>query len=250
MTTISRTDTNWGTEADKLNANFAAIETNNIYQNGEQLINSSISVNDEDDLYAHDSNLLIVKSGVKELALCAYQCDKVTKNEYALTQHARLTIYNLHTRELIQTIEVAKGNTEYNGITLANTPVAKPRLHNLGAGYIRIYFSCGDNIYYRDLNLSNYSLGNVTVFQAKIRNSDNTGWDSTAVDITIANLDEQAFRTTGKHLPAASPYTLMPHISGIDHVQQVGSNYYMSCEAYYANSGDYGVAFLDRKSVG
>lgn len=228
----------------KTDDNFNDLYNNQKYIQGEQLLNKAFCVNDEDDLYAHDSNLLIVKYGVKTLALCAYQCDKVTKNEYALTQHARLTIYNLHSNTLVQSIEVAKANTEYNGITLANTPVAKPRLHNLGTGYVRIYFSCGDNIYFRDLNLSNYSLGNVTVFKAKIRNSGNTGWDAAAVDITIANLDEHAFRTSGKHLPTAAPYTLMPHISGIDHIQQVGSNYYMSCEAYYANSGDYGVVFL------
>lgn len=242
------TGESWRSAFKKTKENFDDLYSENVYKLGELMQESAITANDEDDLYAHDSMLLIVSQGVKRYALIGYQCDKVTKNEYAATMHARIAVINLQNKQVLSSIELAKGNTTYNGITLANSAVAKPRLHDIGSGVVRCYFSNGNNIYYRDLTLSTLTLGNVVVFQATIRNAANNGWDASPVDLTVTNLNTHCFRTTGKNLPDPGAFSIMAHISGIDHVQQVGSNYYMSCEAYYANSGDYGVAFLMESS--
>ena len=230
---------------EKTKDNFSEIESEWIYRVGERISAHSVVVSDDADLYAHDSQVLAVNYSTKELVLIAYQCDKVTKNEYQTTQHYRLIIYNAQTRTIEDSIEVAKGNTEYNGITLADAGIGKPRMFDLGTGYIRLTFNCSDNVYYRDLSLSDYTLGNVAVFQVRIRNAANDGWDASPVDLTVANLSTHCERCGGGAIPSAAPtYTLIPHVAGMDSIQQVGSDYYFSCEAYYGNSGDYGIAFL------
>lgn len=230
---------------EKCKDNFTEIGNEWLYRVGERMAAHAVAVSDDDDLYAHDSQVLAVNSGTKELVLVAYQCNKTTKTEYQTTQYYRLIVFNAQTRTIEQSIEVAKGNTEYNGITLADAAIGKPRMINLGTGSVRLIFNCGDYVYYRDLLLSNYSLGNVAVFQVRIRNAANNGWDASPVDLTVANLSTHCERCGGGAIPSAAPtYTLIPHVAGMDSVQLVGSTYYFSCEAYYSNSGDYGVAFL------
>lgn len=229
----------------KIQSNFDEHYDIQAYEIGEDLLNRAIPINDADDLYAHDSQVLIVNPSTSKLyALITYQCNKTIKTEYENTQQARLVVYNLHTKTIISSEAIAEPDTTYGAITLPASPLAKPRMHDLGTGVVRIYFSCYDTVYYRDLTLSDLSLGDVTIFQAKIRNSNNTDWDGSAIDMTTANLDTHLTRCTGGGLPTDGAFQVIPHISGIDHVQTVGASYFASIECYFPKYGDYGVVML------
>lgn len=229
---------------EKSKNNFAEITANRVYDIGCDLLSRAIPINDTDDLYAHDSRILIVSYSTSKLyALIAYQADKSTKTEFQNTQQVRLIVYDLHTRAIVSSLEVAAPGETYGTVTLASTPVAMPAMHKISSSTVRVYFSNGQTIYYRDLALATLAFGDAAIMQVQIRNAANDGWDA-AADATTALLDTHCTRMTGGGLPTNGANPVMPLVRGIDNIQIVGSNYYASMEAYFPNYGDYGVSFL------
>ncbi len=65
---------------------------------------SALTVSDTDDLYAHESQILIHQLADKTVLLVIYTSDKVTSVERSLSAHAILKVYELTTKAHLKTI--------------------------------------------------------------------------------------------------------------------------------------------------
>lgn len=224
METIS-TDTYWGVEAGKLNGNFALLKQ----QAYRMLDLTSFTLSDTDDLYAHESQILIHRLGDKTVLLVMYTSNKVTQSERALTAHALLKIYELTTKTHLKTLDMfSPGMTA--GLTMeADEAITAPRMYITGD---TLMCFCGNEstLYHRTVDMtsddpSTWTASNISIFQMTMK--DNEGND-VAVDITSINMQTHLEYVLGDTY--AGYQSLAPWFRNLDKIAVNGDNWYSILE--------------------
>lgn len=189
----------------------------------------STTVSDEDDLYAHESQILIKRVGGVDYLFMLYMSNKLSPLEWQTTAHALLKIFNLSTLTHIRTIDLFyPGLTA--GVTMpADKEINVPRMYLYGDNSLRCFCPNTDTLYTRDVNISdinpaNWTAGNISIAQMTMKDADG---DDVLADVTSANINIHLDYIFGDD--AANYHDLMPLFRNLDPAKS-GNNWYSTLE--------------------
>lgn len=186
-------------------------------------INSKI-LNDYDDLYAHESQILIKRINNTTFLFLIYVNNKVSENEWEHTAHVYLKVFELTNLTYLRTFDLF-----YPGLTagLTMSPTQEincPKAYFIG-NYIRIYCPNLSTLYKREIDISsdNYSVwtpSNLSIEQMTMK--DALGND-VLVDVISSNIEIHLDYILGDGY--AGYHDLMPMFRNMDSAIS-GSNWY------------------------
>lgn len=190
---------------------------------------AALTVSDTDDLYAHESQILIQQLGNKTVLLVIYTSDKVSSVERELTAHAMLKVYELTTKTHLKTIDLFTPGL-VAGLTMeADETITAPRMYVTGD---TLMCFCGNEskLYHRTIDISNddpstWTASNLSVFQMTMKDS---GGSSVKVDVTSANVQAHLENTLGDTY--AGYQNLAPWFRNLDRIAKSGSDWYSILE--------------------
>jgi len=179
------TGTDLRTGGDYINDNFAELYSlrDTIYD-----LNTFV-ISDENDFYAHESQILIERIDDKALLLVMYRSDKVSEDEAELTGHILLKVYELTTKTFLKSLDLFyPGLTA--GVTMSvDSKVWLGRMYVSGTSLI-CYANNGHTLYTRTIDISSsdasaWTAGNISIAQMTMKNADG---DPTLSNVTSANI--------------------------------------------------------------
>lgn len=219
------TNTIWGVEVGKFNRNNTLLS-----QQTNRLIDlTSFTVSDVDDLYAHESQILIHRLANKTVLLVMYTSDKVTGAERALTAHALLKVYELTTKTLLKTLDMFAPGMEA-GVTMeADESITAPRMYITGN---TLMCFCGNEstLYHRTIDMTNndpsvWTASNISIFQMTMKDS---GGSNVKVNVTSVNVQSHLEYTLGDTY--AGYQGLAPWFRNLDRIAIHGTDWYSILE--------------------
>lgn len=189
---------------------------------------SSLVVNDEDDLYAHESQLVITRIQSKTLMLVIYINNKTDELEWLTSAHATLKVFELTTKKLLQSFDLFYPGLEA-GVTMpADREINAARIYVTGT--ILKCFCCNTSaLYTRDIDISssdaaNWTAGNISISQMTMKDA---GGNNVLADVTSANIQIHLENVLGD---AYAGYAdLMPMFRNMD-IAKSGDNWYTTLE--------------------
>lgn len=219
------TNTFWGVEANKLNRNIALLKNQ-----ADRLIDlSAFTISDYDDLYAHESQILIHRLGNRTVLLVMYTSDKITSSERAMSAHALLKVYELTTKTHLKTLDMfAPGMTA--GLTMAaDESITAPRMYITGD---TLMCFCGNEstLYHRTIDMTEddpslWAASNLSIFQMTMK--DAAGTDVLA-NVTSANIQIHLEYVMGDTY--AGYQNLAPYFRNLDAAAINGTDWYSVLE--------------------
>lgn len=146
-------------------------------------------LSDTDDLYAHESQILIKQIGGVDYLFLLYMSNKISGEEWDVRARAKLKVYNLSTMALVKTEDLFYPGLAA-GVTMSNEHVNVPRMYLYGTDYLRCFVASKYTLYTRDVNISdsnpdNWTTGNISIAQMVMKNA--LGED-TLSDVTSENV--------------------------------------------------------------
>lgn len=190
---------------------------------------SSFVVSDDDDLYAHESQIIIHKIGGKSFLLVMYMSNKVSADEWGLDAHAILNVYELTHKTFIQQFDLFYPGLEAGVTMAADEEINVPRMYVTGTT-LRCYCPNTSTLYMRDIDISGddptaWTPGNISVAQMTMKNA--AGEDVLA-NVTSANILTHLDYTFGDDY--AGYHDLMPLFRNLDMPAKSGNNWYATLE--------------------
>lgn len=182
-------------------------------------------MNDDTDLYAHESHLLIKDDRI----FLMYMSNKETSTEWQTTAKAILKVFNLNTLVRLKTFELFYPGLEA-GVTLpADVPINVPRMYFYGDSTLRCFCPNSATLYTRDIDISdvdpdNWTAGNISIAQMTMKNA--AGEDVVA-EVTSANILIHLDYVLGDDY--AGYHDLMPMFRNLDPVKD-GNTWYSPME--------------------
>ncbi len=234
---MSRTAINRGTSAndstgDPLRTILGQINdmTTELYEVRNKYIDmSSFVVSDDDDLYAHESQIIIHKIGGKSFLLVMYMSNKVSADEWGLDAHAILNVYELTHKTFIQQFDLFYPGLVAGVTMAADEEINVPRMYVTGTT-LRCYCPNTSTLYTRDIDISDddptgWTPGNISIAQMTMKNADG---DDILADVTSNNILTHLDYTFGDDY--AGYHDLMPLLRNLDMPAKSGSNWYATLE--------------------
>lgn len=189
----------------------------------------STRLSDEDDLYAHESQILIKNIGGVDYLFMIYMSNKETLLEWQLTGHALLKIFNLSTLSYIRTFDLFYAGLEA-GVTMpADKVINVPRMYFYGENTLRCFCPNTSTLFTRDVTISdsnpaNWIAGNISIVQMTMKDAEG---DDVLADVTSANINIHLDYIFGDD--AANYHDLMPLFRNLDPAKS-GNNWYSTLE--------------------
>lgn len=143
-------------------------------------------MNDDTDLYAHESHLLIKDDKIFLL----YMSNKESSTEWLSSAKAILKVFDLTTMVRLRTFELFYPGLKAGVTMTADVPVNAPRMYFYGDNTLRCFCPNSSTLYTRDIDISdsdpdNWTAGNISIAQMTMKNA--AGEDIVA-DVTSANI--------------------------------------------------------------
>lgn len=182
-------------------------------------------MNDDTDLYAHESHLLIKDDRI----FLMYMSNKETSTERQTTAKAILKVFNLNTLVRLKTFELFYPGLEA-GVTLpADVPINVPRMYFYGDDTLRCFCPNSNSLYTRDVNISdsdpdNWTAGNISIAQMTMKDA---GGSDVLADVTSANILTHLDYVLGDDY--AGYHDLMPMFRNLD-IAKDGDTWYAPME--------------------
>jgi hypothetical protein len=196
---------------------------------GKYLDMSSFTVSDDDDLYAHESQIIIQKIGNKEFLLVMYMSNKVSADEWGLDAHAILNVFELTQKKFIVKLDLFYPGL-VAGVTMAADKVINvPRMYVTGTT-LRCYCPNTSTLYTRDIDISDddptgWTPGNIAIAQMTMKDA---GGSNVLADVTSDNINIHLDYIFGDN--AANYHDLMPLFRNLDMPAKSGNNWYATLE--------------------
>lgn len=189
---------------------------------------SSFVVNEEDDLYAHESQLVITRIQSKTLMLVIYINNKTDELEWLTSAHATLRVFELTTKKLLQTFDLFYPGLEA-GVTMpADEEINAPRIYVTGTT-LKCFCASKTALFTRDIDISDddptgWTPGNISIAQMTMKDA---GGNNVLADVTSVNIQIHLTYVLGD---AYAGYAdLMPMFRNMD-VAKSGNNWYTTLE--------------------
>lgn len=203
--------------------------TSEIYDLKNKIIDlSSLVVNDEDDLYAHESQLVITRIQSKTLMLVIYINNKTDELEWLTSAHATLKVFELTTHTLLKTFDLFYPGI-VAGVTMpADEEINAPRIYVTGTT-LKCFCCNTSALYMRDIDISssdaaNWTAGNISISQMTMKDA---GGNNVLADVTSANIQIHLENVLGD---AYAGYAdMMPMFRNMD-IAKSGDNWYTTLE--------------------
>ena len=190
--------------------------TTEIYElRGKILDLSAVTLNDADDLYAHESNIVITKVGNNIFLLLLYMSNKVVSTEWQTTAKAVLKVFNLATMAYITKFDLFYPGLSA-GVTMdADKEINAPRMYVTGTT-LKCFCPNTATLYTRDIDISGsdptaWSPGNISIAQMTMKDS---GGNNVLANVTSANIQTHLNYVFGDS--AANYANLMPLFRNLD----------------------------------
>jgi len=190
---------------------------------------NSFIIGDDDDMYAHESQIIITTINNRQLLFLLYISDKVTSTEAQLTSRAILKVYNLLTKEHLKTFSLFYAGLNA-GITMDSDKIINvPRMYITGTT-LKLFCPNNNNLFTRnieitDIDPNNWTPSNISVAQMTMKNSSG---NNVLVDVTSANVQTHLNYIFGDTY--AGYANLMPMFRNIDQIAKSGVNWYGTLE--------------------
>lgn len=187
------------------------------------------TLSEADDLYAHESQILIKQIGGVDYLFMLYMSNKATTTEWQTTARAKLRIFNLSTLTHIRTIDLFYPGLEA-GVTIpADDEVNVPRMYFYGADTLRCFCPNTSTLYTRDVTISdsnpaNWVAGDISIAQMTMKDA---GGSDVLVDVTSANIQAHLEFTLSES--NALYNGLMPLFRNMD-IAKSGNDWYATME--------------------
>ena len=240
METILNNSTTWGVEADKLNTNFNEILP---FRDSFYDINAFI-VNDDDDQYAHEAQILIERIGGKSLMLVIYRADKSSETESDLTAHIYLRAFDLGRKTLLVTLDLFYPGLEAGVTMSADSRVWLGRMYISGTNLI-CYANNGHTLYTRTIDItssdaSSWTAGNISIAQMTMNNADGV---PTLSNVTAANIQTHLENVLGD--TNADYNDNVPFFRNLDKICLNGATWVATLEVFGTNAKNIVVTSTD-----
>lgn len=240
METILNNNTTWGVEADKLNTNFNEILP---FRDSFYDINAFI-VNDDDDQYAHEAQILIERIGGKSLMLVIYRADKSSETESDLTGHIYLRAFDLGRKTLLVTLDLFYPGLEAGVTVSADSRVWLGRMYISGTNLI-CYANNGHTLYTRTIDItssdaSSWTAGNISIAQMTMNNADGV---PTLSNVTAANIQTHLENVLGD--TNADYNDNVPFFRNLDKICLNGATWVATLEVFGTNAKNIVVTSTD-----
>jgi hypothetical protein len=207
-----------------LNSMMAEIYT----QKQKELDFNAKIINEYDDIYAHESQIIMKRVDSTTFLFFLYCSNKITETEWDHSTRALLRVFELTTMTHLKTFQLF-----YPGLTAGITmPAGKeincPKMYFIGNN-IRFYCPNTDTLYTREIDIStddyaSWTPTDITISQMTMKNA--VGADVLA-DVTAANIEIHLDYVLGDGYPGY--HDLMPMFRNFD-AGISGANYYMALQ--------------------
>lgn len=192
---------------------------------------SSFVINDEDDLYAHESQILIQRIESKALLLVIYKCDKVDESEQALTGHIVLKVFELTTKTHLKTLDLFSLGL-VAGITIPDTSYLWLGRMYVSGTTLKIFANNANTVFTRSIDISSsdaasWTASNVSIAQMIMKNASN---ENELLDVTSANIQCHLEKTLGDTNADYNNNVLF--FRNLDKIAVNGSAWYATLEGY------------------
>lgn len=210
---------------DIINDNFIEV-----YNQANRMLDiNSFVVSDTDDLYAHESQILIHKLGNKTVLLVMYCQDKASANERELTAKSVLRVYELTTHTLLKSLDIFYPGLVADITQPAAEPMTAPRMYITG-DTLMCFVGVASGLYHRTIDMSNddpstWAASNLSIFQMTMKDS---GGNDVKVNCSAANFQAHLEYTLGD--TNAGYNNLAPFFRNLDRITVSGSNWYTTLE--------------------
>ncbi|HNX01756.1 MAG TPA: hypothetical protein PKK33_10345, partial [Candidatus Cloacimonadota bacterium] len=146
-------------------------------------------VNDEEDLYAHESQIVITRVGSKTLLLVMYMRNQTLTTEWELSGHAILKVFELTTKKLLKTFDLFYPGLSADLTMPADEIINVPRMYVTGAT-LKCFCPNESTLYERDIDISGidptvWTAGNLVVTEMYMKDS---GGNTVLADVTSTNI--------------------------------------------------------------
>ncbi len=186
-------------------------------------------LSDIDDLYAHESQILIKEIGGINYLFLLYVSNKTENIEWRTTARCRLKIFNLLTLANIRTIDLFYPGLNQGILLPSSKPIIAPRAYFYTDGILRCFAQNTDTLYTRDVNISdvspeNWTAGNIFISQMTMKDASGS---NVLANVSSANIQAHLEYTLGE---SNSLYNgLMPLFRNMDIVKR-GDNWFATME--------------------
>ena len=169
-----------------------------LYLNGLNLDTNAVRVSDIDDLYAHESQILMKSVGGVDYLFVIYRSDKTSHTEFRLNARIYCKVFDLATRVFIRTFECFYAGIVAGETLDVNQALGTSRGYFIG-DYLRIYGCNASTLYVRNIDISNpdpalWVMSNISIAQMTMK--DIVGAD-VLVNVTSANIQTHLEYTLG-----------------------------------------------------
>ena len=186
-------------------------------------------LSETDDLYAHESQILIKQIGGVDYLFLLYMSNKYAASEWQTVARARLRVFNLATKAHIRTWDLFYAGL-VAGIQIPPDPgINVPRMYFYGDNTIRAFCSNETTLFTRDVNITdpdpaNWTAGNISIAQMTMQKGDG---DDELLNVTATTIQTHLEQVLGE--TNALYNGLMPLFRNMD-IAKSGDNWYAVME--------------------
>lgn len=205
---------------------------------------NAFNINEDDDQYAHESQLLIERIGSKSLMLVIYRADKSDEDELALTGHIYLKVFDLGTKTLLKTMDLFYPNLTAGVTMSADSKVWLGRMYISGTNLI-LYANNGHTLYTRTIDITSsdaasWTAGNISIAEMTMKDA---GGNDVLVDVTAANIQTHLEYVLGD--TNADYNDNVPFFRNLDKICINGATWIATLEVYGVNAKNIVVTSTD-----